>query len=842
MDTELEHSYDLGANAFWSLYVSEAEQHDKNTTETWKADMDSTLIFAGLFSAMVTSFIIESYKLLKVDNGDVTNALLVQILLAQTGNASSISVPAILANTSDFGFVPCANAIVVNILWFLSLACSLTAALCITLTQQWIRNYVKKINGQNQPLRRARVRSFLYKGMEKWKMDKVVENIPTFLHASRIIQHSGTLFPRLPYYSFWCQPPSGDFNTVAHANLTAAREQLALNPRHSRQSEGSLAIENDAKALLWVYSKLNDHRKFLSFVRSIPEFLDSREGHRTWTTAFMNSRGHQFSAHALMRYWYPADTAAWASLEFRICTLLFPPYPNITCEDPPTRRQRTTACVDGLFAIIRYQLQSMYWDHGPQALLPPAPNLRLSAYVAKSAISREDDPSISTAICVQVLHQYRFIQSSTFRGHTIDIMASKRADQALRDVAAMRQILESVLDQVVSHDSEDANQPHGAIDLKVLLQVYLGTLRSKSRDLLIWMRAMETAVDSFIEYELVLWWLQRLPREGAQHRISLRHIPPFNDVDDDLTLALYAIQLLASMRGSKAGSSISYCFPSSPLPRYLTSHAWLPFLQLHFPITGRKARQYFSREVQPIALLLDLVVGDPEKCGLETREGTHSEQFLPVRIPNLIKSTITPRCHWNLPDWINVTPHGPCSILAFVLDDIHHGGRVYSCISLISDLKTFTPKVVNTDIIDFTLNTLGLDWSASHFDDTRSFDESIRWTTSADAKMSEGSQVLFVYLLHKIIETERKASLNNPCPFRDNTIAWLLRFMELSISSDSSLQAAEHLFGLSHLSEPAGEMVISTKLRDKEEFSRLKLVCEHIRAQRSSKSKRRDKN
>ncbi|KAI0258990.1 hypothetical protein BC834DRAFT_790460, partial [Gloeopeniophorella convolvens] len=68
----------------WSLYGKEANSHDEAMIETWKGDMDGILIFvchfylailpgftthrrAGLFSAALTAFLIESYKNLKTD-------------------------------------------------------------------------------------------------------------------------------------------------------------------------------------------------------------------------------------------------------------------------------------------------------------------------------------------------------------------------------------------------------------------------------------------------------------------------------------------------------------------------------------------------------------------------------------------------------------------------------------------------------------------------------------------------------------------------------------------------------------------------------------------------------
>ncbi|KAF8269075.1 hypothetical protein EI94DRAFT_1443824, partial [Lactarius quietus] len=63
----------------WSMYLTEAEKQDTEVTESWKGDTDGILVFTGLFSATIATFIIESYKQLSPDSSDKTNALLTQI-------------------------------------------------------------------------------------------------------------------------------------------------------------------------------------------------------------------------------------------------------------------------------------------------------------------------------------------------------------------------------------------------------------------------------------------------------------------------------------------------------------------------------------------------------------------------------------------------------------------------------------------------------------------------------------------------------------------------------------------------------------------------------------------
>ncbi|KAJ7657731.1 hypothetical protein DFH06DRAFT_1044901 [Mycena polygramma] len=79
---------ETAAAKLWAVYVSEAERYDRALVETWKSDMEGLLIFAALFSAILTAFIIESYKSLSPDPGDLTMQLLGQISQQLSASAS----------------------------------------------------------------------------------------------------------------------------------------------------------------------------------------------------------------------------------------------------------------------------------------------------------------------------------------------------------------------------------------------------------------------------------------------------------------------------------------------------------------------------------------------------------------------------------------------------------------------------------------------------------------------------------------------------------------------------------------------------------------------------------
>ncbi|KAJ7476500.1 hypothetical protein FB451DRAFT_1033407, partial [Mycena latifolia] len=88
---------ELAGAALWAVYISEAEKYDKALVNGWKSDMEGLLIFAGLFSASLTAFLIESYRTLTPDQGAITIALLAQISrqLDPSSNGKSADVAAL---------------------------------------------------------------------------------------------------------------------------------------------------------------------------------------------------------------------------------------------------------------------------------------------------------------------------------------------------------------------------------------------------------------------------------------------------------------------------------------------------------------------------------------------------------------------------------------------------------------------------------------------------------------------------------------------------------------------------------------------------------------------------
>ncbi|KAJ7572502.1 hypothetical protein C8J56DRAFT_1068378 [Mycena floridula] len=171
-------------------YVREAKIYDEGMVARWKVLMDGLLLFAALFSAVVTAFIIEGYKTLSPDPSAMTVVLLYHISqqLSTITNTTELNI-----SLPDLNGSP-TLAIITNVFWFLSLALSLTCALTATLIEQWASDYVRTIERREAPAIKARIRAYLFEGVENSNVAAIVEGTPLLLHASLFSFFVGLIF------------------------------------------------------------------------------------------------------------------------------------------------------------------------------------------------------------------------------------------------------------------------------------------------------------------------------------------------------------------------------------------------------------------------------------------------------------------------------------------------------------------------------------------------------------------------------------------------------------------------------------------------------------------------
>ncbi|KAN0134569.1 hypothetical protein V8E53_007715 [Lactarius tabidus] len=182
-------NYEDPSSRLLSMFLAEAKEEDGQMTKNWTEDTGGVLVFTGLFSAIVASFITLSLPQLSPDSGNQTVALLTQLVNISSG------APVVVQNMP---FKAPASIVRVNVMWSLSLILSLSCALLATLMQQWSRRYLDYAQRRGAPIMRLLIRAYILKEVEKFGMSQAVEAMPLILHTSVFLFFAGLidyLFP-----------------------------------------------------------------------------------------------------------------------------------------------------------------------------------------------------------------------------------------------------------------------------------------------------------------------------------------------------------------------------------------------------------------------------------------------------------------------------------------------------------------------------------------------------------------------------------------------------------------------------------------------------------------------
>ncbi|KAG8812182.1 hypothetical protein FRC17_002148 [Serendipita sp. 399] len=170
------------------IYNKNSRRSDDEFVEDCNESMDSLL--AGLFSAVTTALIIETYKELKPESELRTEQLL-GALLERLGNNSA---PARVQDIPPIPFTPPHHAMVTNITFFLSLTVSLLAALSALLVKQWTRKVYGGLRTIGSPRRLAREHYVRMRGMGDWNMAGIIAAVPIMLHVSLLLFFTGLVY------------------------------------------------------------------------------------------------------------------------------------------------------------------------------------------------------------------------------------------------------------------------------------------------------------------------------------------------------------------------------------------------------------------------------------------------------------------------------------------------------------------------------------------------------------------------------------------------------------------------------------------------------------------------
>ncbi|KAI5832696.1 hypothetical protein K523DRAFT_234632, partial [Schizophyllum commune Tattone D] len=178
---------EAGENArVWRVYLEESGQFDDEMIREFRDMLDVHLVFAALFSAVVSTFVVQTSQALQPDYGRVSASLLLELVALHRAKSpddvapSEISLESLFYTTSD---------VWVNALWFTTLALSLATVLIAALVKQWLQEYVKTSAGP--PRKRALVRHIRFTALVRWKVSFIIGLVPLLLHVSLALFFAG---------------------------------------------------------------------------------------------------------------------------------------------------------------------------------------------------------------------------------------------------------------------------------------------------------------------------------------------------------------------------------------------------------------------------------------------------------------------------------------------------------------------------------------------------------------------------------------------------------------------------------------------------------------------------
>ncbi|KAF9003155.1 hypothetical protein BDZ89DRAFT_1081077 [Hymenopellis radicata] len=163
----------------YRVYMAESAKYDAYMTDEARDGLDVLLVFAGLFSSVLTTFVAQTSQNLQPDRATESTLLLREITSLQL-------------------FTPSAIDVWVNGLWFTSLTLSLISALLAVLIKQWIRHYTSFVSGTAKE--RSLIRQYRFMGLQKWHVPMLIGILPVLMHLSLAIFLVGLTLFLLPLH------------------------------------------------------------------------------------------------------------------------------------------------------------------------------------------------------------------------------------------------------------------------------------------------------------------------------------------------------------------------------------------------------------------------------------------------------------------------------------------------------------------------------------------------------------------------------------------------------------------------------------------------------------------
>lgn len=170
---------------FWRTYLDEAANLDGSMLDEYHKTIDQLLVFAALFSAVVTTFVNTASENMKPDYSMISACLLVELVNMQRGAANSAPARVVSLPSCDTAMTSAPTYVdqVVNSIWVVSLTLSLITAFIAVVVKQWLHQYSTAIP-DSSPRDRARIRQSRHAAFGTWQVPMIIGLLPVLMHTS----------------------------------------------------------------------------------------------------------------------------------------------------------------------------------------------------------------------------------------------------------------------------------------------------------------------------------------------------------------------------------------------------------------------------------------------------------------------------------------------------------------------------------------------------------------------------------------------------------------------------------------------------------------------------------
>ncbi|KAH9016772.1 hypothetical protein EDB85DRAFT_701664, partial [Lactarius pseudohatsudake] len=297
-EAQSEHKdFDDGANPLWLLHDKEVQAHDDAWLQGLLADMTGVPIFAGLFAAVITPFLVDSLKNLQLDPAQQSVyyhqqsvAMLAQISQQLASITPQVSVPSTPPPPYPV-FHPSSKDIAVNILWVAGLVYSLSAALFATHVQEWVRTYLRCIQRYGHPLKRARFRlNFFNRTMSLRLLASLTtmairNSLVLFFLGQTISTFGVNTSIGAVTTAFVCYVlfVSTYFSSMQGNTLGLGTSLTLVEARHKREMEESDRRKgHDVRSVRWLIDRTAANAEMEPLLLAIPGSFDTEWGKDVW--------------------------------------------------------------------------------------------------------------------------------------------------------------------------------------------------------------------------------------------------------------------------------------------------------------------------------------------------------------------------------------------------------------------------------------------------------------------------------------------------------------------------------------------------------------------------------